>query len=49
MEGRTLVGLHILDGKLELFALLVPLVDRHEQQLLVHFAAHYEEVGAQAV
>lgn len=47
--GGTLVGLHVLDGVLELLALLVPLVDGHEQQLLVHFAAHDEEVGAQGV
>lgn len=47
--GGTLVGLHVLDGELELLALLVPLVNGHEQQLLVHFAAHDEEVGAQAV
>lgn len=47
--GRTLMGLHVLDGELELLALLVPLVNGHEQQLLVHFAAHDEEVGAQAV
>lgn len=47
--GWTLMGLHVLDGKLELFALLVPFVDGHEQQLLVHFAAHDEEVGPQAV
>lgn len=47
--GGTLMGLHVLDGKLELLALLVPLVNGHEQQLLVHFAAHDEEVGAQAV
>lgn len=47
--GGTLVGLHVLDGVLELLALLVPLVYGHEQQLLVHLAAHDEEVGAQAV
>lgn len=47
--GWTLMGLHVLDGVLELFALLVPLVNGHEQQLLVHFATHDEEVGAQAV
>lgn len=47
--GGTLVGLHVLDRKLELLALLVPLVNGHEQQLLVHFAAHDEEVGPQAV
>lgn len=47
--GGTLMGLHVLDGKLELLALLVPLVNGHEQQLLVHFAAHDEEGGAQAV
>ncbi|TNN75264.1 Golgin subfamily A member 7B [Liparis tanakae] len=47
--GGTLMRLHVLDGKLELLALLVPLVDGHEQQLLVHFTAHDEEVGAQAV
>lgn len=43
------MGLHVLDGELKLLALLVPLVDGHEQQLLVHFAAHDEEVGAKAV
>lgn len=47
--GGTLMGLHVLDGKLELLALLVPLVNGHQQQLLVHFAAHDEEVGAEAV
>lgn len=47
--GGTLVGLHVLDGELELLALLVPLVNGHEQQLLVHFAADDEEVGAEAV
>lgn len=47
--GGTLMGLHVLDGELKLLALLVPLVDGHEQQLLVHFAAHDEEVGAKAV
>lgn len=47
--GGTLMGLHELDGELELLALLVPLVNGHEQQLLVHFPAHDEEVGAQAV
>ncbi len=47
--GGTLMGLHVLDGELELLALLVPLVNGHEQQLLVHFAAHDEEIGAQAV
>lgn len=47
--GGTLVRLHVLDGVLELLALLVPLVYGHEQQLLLHLAAHDEEVGAQAV
>lgn len=47
--GGTLVGFHVLDGKFELLALLVPLVNGHEQQLLVHFAAHDEEVGAQVL
>lgn len=47
--GGTLMRLHVLDGELELLALLVPLVNGHEQQLLVHFAAHDEEVRAQAV
>lgn len=47
--GGTLVGLHVLDGKLELLALLVPLVNGHQQQLLVHFAAHDEKVGPEAV
>lgn len=47
--GGTLMGLHVLDGELELLALLVPLVNGHEQQLLVHLAAHDEEAGAQAV
>lgn len=47
--GGTLVGLHVLDGELKLLALLVPLVNRHQQQLLVHFAAHDEEVGPEAV
>lgn len=47
--GGTLMGLHVLDGKLELLALLVPFMDGHEEQLLVHFAAHDEEVGSQAV
>lgn len=47
--GGTLMGLHVLDGILELLALLVPLVNGHKQQLLVHFAAHDKEVGAQAV
>lgn len=47
--GGTLMGLHVLDGELELLALLVPLVYGHEQQLLVHFAAHDEELGAKAV
>lgn len=49
MVGGTLVRLHVLDGVLELLALLVPLVYGHEQQLLLHLAAHDEEVGAQAV
>ena len=47
--GGALMRLHVLDGELELLALLVPFVNGHEQQLLVHFAAHDEEVGAQAV
>lgn len=29
--GGTLMGLHVLDGKLELLALLVPLVYGHDQ------------------
>lgn len=47
--GGTLMGLHELYGKLEFLTLLVPFVNGHEQQLLVYFAAHNEEVGAQAV
>lgn len=43
------MGFHVLDGKLELLALLVPLMYGHKKQLLVYFAAHDEEVGAQAV
>ena len=49
MVGGTLMRFHVLNGKLELLALLVPLVNGHEQQLLVHFAAHDEKVGAQVV
>lgn len=49
MIGGTLMGFHVLYGKLKLLALLVPFVNGHEKQLLVHFAAHDEEVGAQAV
>lgn len=47
--GGALMGLHVLDGELELLAFLVPLVNRHQQQLLVYFAAHDEEVGPEAV
>lgn len=46
---RALIRFHILDGKLELLALLVQLVNGHEQQLLVHFATHDKEVGAQVL
>lgn len=49
MVSGALMGLHVFDGDLELLALLVPLVNGREKQLLVHFAAHDEEVGAQVV
>lgn len=47
--GGTLMRLHVFKSKFELFALLVPLVDGHEQQLLVHLTAHDEEVAPEVV
>lgn len=49
MIGGTLLTLHVLDGELQLRTLLLPFVDGHEQQLLVHFPTHDEEVTAKVV
>lgn len=49
MIGGTLMTLHVLDGELQLLALLLPFVDGHEQQLLVHLTSHDQEVTAKTV